>query len=88
MELSWMEAKMAAKYGVKTKFLGPSSPHEQESRVLNRTLRWTAEGVEYEPDQRHAELIVKGMEIENAAPAPTPGVTYTKDEPKPMKTPP
>ena len=45
-------------------------------------LRWIAEGVEYESDQRHAELIVKGMEMENAAPAPSPGVTYTKEEAK------
>ena len=81
-ELRWMQAKMAAKHEVKTKFLGPSSPHKQEIRVLNRTLRWTAEGVEYEADQRHGELIVKGMEMENAAPAPIPGVTYTKEEAK------
>ena len=26
-ELRWLEAKMAAKYEVKIKFLGPSSPH-------------------------------------------------------------
>ena len=73
---------MVAKYEVETKFLGPSSPHEHELRVFNRTLTWTAEGIEYEADQRHAELIVKGMEIENAAPAPTPGATYTKKEAK------
>ena len=29
-----------------------------EIAVLNRTLRWTPQGLEYEPDQRHAELIV------------------------------
>ena len=50
--------------------------------MLNRTFRGTAEGVEYEADQLQAELIVKGMEIENAAPAPSPGVTYTKEEAK------
>ena len=50
--------------------------------MLNRTFRGTAEGVEYEADQLQAELIVKGMEMENAAPAPSPGVTYTKEEAK------
>ena len=56
-ELQWMKAEMAAKYEIKTKFLWPSTPCEQKIRVLNRTLRWTAEGVEHEADQRHAEYI-------------------------------
>ena len=81
-ELKRMEAQMAVKYNVKTKFLGPSSPHEQEVRVFNKTLRWIDEGIEYEAEQRHAELIIKGMEMENAAPAPTPGAAHTKEEAK------
>ena len=71
------QAEMAEKYKIKTKFLGPSSPAEQEIRVLSRTFRWIAEGVEYEADQRHAELIIKGMEIEHTAPAHMPGVART-----------
>ena len=43
-DLKWLETKTAAKYNIKTKFLGPSAPHDKEIRVLNRTLRWTAKG--------------------------------------------
>ena len=32
-------------------------------RVLNRTLRWTDSGITYEPDQRHAEIIVKELNL-------------------------
>ena len=34
---------------------------KQEARILNRIVRWTPQGWEYEADQRHAELIVKAM---------------------------
>ena len=39
--------------------LGPDEGMENEIRVLNRTLRWTDSGITYEPDQRHAEIIIK-----------------------------
>ena len=71
---------MRAKYEIKAEYLGPAAHHKKEIRVLNRTLRWTSGGITYEPDQRHAELIVKEMGMEGAKPAPTPGVPETKDE--------
>ena len=36
---------------------------ENEIRVLNRTLRRTDSGITYEPDQRHAEIIVKEFNL-------------------------
>ena len=81
-ELQWTSAEMTARYEIKTKFIRPSTPCEQEIRVLNRTLRWTDVGVEYEADQKHSELIIKSMEVENATPAPTPGTALTKEEAK------
>ena len=33
----------------------------KESRILNRIVRWTPSGWEYETDQRHAELIIQLM---------------------------
>ena len=32
-------------------------------RVLNRTVRWTDSGITYEPDQRHAEIIIKELHL-------------------------
>ena len=48
---------------------------KQEIRVLNRTLRWTDKGIEYEPDQRHAEIVIKQMELTHANSVTTPGNT-------------
>ena len=35
----------------------------QEVRVLNRIFRWTSEGIEYEADPRHVEIIPKQLNI-------------------------
>ena len=79
-DLKWFQEQMSAKYEVKTAFLGPDCGQEKEIRVLNRTLRWTDTGIEYEADQRHAELIVREMAMETAKPVSTPGLTDSKEE--------
>ena len=45
----------------------------REARILNRIVRWTPYGWEYEADQRHAELIVKAMGLEECGSVTTPG---------------
>ena len=44
-----------------------------EARVLNRIVRVTEAGWEYEADQRHADLLIKGMGMEEANSTKTPG---------------
>ena len=41
-------------------------------KVLNKIIRITAEGVEYEADQRHVELVVKQLNLEKANSVVTP----------------
>ncbi len=49
--------------------------HEGAVRVLNRVVSSTKEGIEYEVDQRHAEIIVRDVGLtENSKGASTPGV--------------
>ena len=79
-ELQWLQQRLSDKYEIKTNFLGPEQHHQQEIRVLNRTIRWTQKGVEYEPDQRHAELLVREMGMETSKPVATPGVADTAEE--------
>ena len=65
---------LEAKYEIKKDMLGPKTAQgeisgcacSQEVRVLNRVLRWEATGIDYEPDQRHAEVIVRELGLENA----------------------
>ena len=74
--LQWLEEGLAAAWEVKSEYLGPSSEGcKTEVRVLNRLLRWSAKGVEYEPDQRHADLVIEQAEIANYKPVATPCCT-------------
>ena len=40
-DLKWMEAQMAAKYEIKSQYLGPDPGQAREVRLFNRTSRWT-----------------------------------------------
>ena len=54
---------MENKFEITAHVLGPGEGMENEIRVLNRTLRWTESGITYEPDQRHAEIIIKELNL-------------------------
>ncbi len=77
--LLWLKDGMENKYDVKTSILGPEEGMEREIRVLNRTLRWTDGGLQYEADQRHADIIIQQMGMTNARPVTTPMVAEAKD---------
>ena len=53
-----MEAALKEKYEIKTKWLGPKDHHEQEIRVLNRIITWEKDGIGYEADPRHVEVML------------------------------
>ena len=75
-DLQWFEGVMKAKYDIKVEYLGPKSEGcVEEIRVLNRTIRWTNDGLEYEPDCRHAEMVIRHLGVENCKPVTTPGCT-------------
>ena len=52
--------------------VGDAPDENKEGRVLGRVLRITQDGWEYEPDQRHAEMIVEAMGLQNAKSVSTP----------------
>ena len=59
-DLAW--AHCALKENILLKKVGTLSGDAgdvQEIRVLNRVLRWTAWGIAYEADPRHAELLIQ-----------------------------
>ena len=78
--LAWLERCMEERYEIKSEYLGPEDGLKQEIRVLNRVLRWMDDGLEYEPDQRHAELIIRDLGMDGAKPVSTPATAETKDE--------
>lgn len=55
---------MATAFEVKLKGrLGPEKQDCKELRVLNRILRMTDKGVAWEADPRHAEHVVRALEL-------------------------
>ena len=73
LDLAWLRAQFEKRFEVKVQILGPGPKQEREVRVLNRVIRWTDCGLEFEPDQRHAEMVVRDLGLENANAVATPG---------------
>jgi len=48
--------------------LGPQEGDTKVVRLLNRVIEWKHDGIYMESDPRHAEIIVKQLELENALP--------------------
>ena len=74
-ELDVFEDQLEAKYELKKGGrLGPGASDCKELTVLNRVIRWTDEGIEYEADPRQAEKLLEGLSLDDACKArATPG---------------
>ena len=61
--------------------LGLDKSDLKEIRVLNRTVRIVGDGLLYEADPRHVELLVKSMGLEGCKPVAPPGIKkeFTED---------
>ena len=53
-QIAWLGEAMKKRNELKMEVLGPNAGETEEVRVLNRIIRWTRTGFEYEPDQRYA----------------------------------
>jgi len=79
--------KLKTKYELKEAArLGAGEEDSKEARVLNRIVRWTAEGLEYEADPRQAEKVIQELGLEGCKGVATPAVGHSfeeirKDEP-------
>ena len=77
--VSEVEHMMSSDYTMKVRaVLGAGRDDAKEVRILNRYLLWNSDGgknlMVYEPDPRHAELIVKSLNLESAKGVTTPSV--------------
>ena len=43
--------------------IGPDPKDDKEVSILNRVVRWTTEGIEYEADPRHVEKLLRDMDM-------------------------
>ena len=66
------ERLLNKRFEIKTSKVGRYEDCAKEARVLNRVIRWTDAGWEYEPHQRHAELVVEELGLSEAKSVSTP----------------
>ena len=65
-DLLWFDSEMAKRFKVKTLLMGAKEHHVKQARFLNRIVSWEPEGIIYEPDPRHAEILIRDMGLEKA----------------------
>ena len=70
-DLEWLRQKLEERFQIKTQMIGDQ--YSKEGKVLNRIIRYTKEGWEYEADQRHGEVIVEAMNLKGATGVKSPG---------------
>lgn len=69
----WFKDKLSASFQIKTKVVGKGPGEAKEESVLNRVVRRTEDGWEYEADQRHADILIQAMHMDQAGPVTTAG---------------
>ena len=69
----WFKNELEKRFKIKTKVIGNGEGEMREATVLNRTIRVMENGWEYEADQRHADIIVKELNLRDAKGVKTPG---------------
>jgi len=72
-DLEWLREELEKKFDIKTTLVGHDKDQEKEMKVLNRIIRATAGGWEYEGDQRHGEIIVRETGMRSAKGVTTAG---------------
>jgi hypothetical protein len=84
-QLDWYRGQVTNKFEAKVKGrIGPARNDLKSTRVLNRLVQWTREGIEYEAYQRHAEIIIQELGLqEGSKSVNTPGESSKrKDAPE------
>ena len=72
--LNWLREQLAKKYQIKTQTFGPGRDQMKEVKILNRIVTWDqVNGITYEADPRHVEIILDQLNLQDAKPVTTPG---------------
>jgi histone deacetylase 1/2 len=80
-EPDWYRQELEKTYELKEGArLGPGAKDDKESRMLNRVIRWTPEGIEYEADPRQTEQLVSDVSVSGSKSVGTPGVKPTSEQ--------
>jgi hypothetical protein len=71
-DLLWLKSVFETKFEISTEIIGHEVDDEKELKVLNRFISVVEGGYTYEPDVRHAEILVRELGLEGAKKVSTP----------------
>ena len=85
-DLEWVRSEIFKRFECTSKILGPDQGQELEVSFLNRQVRWTPYGIQYEHDARHIDEALRASGMEASRPVATSRVKEheTEEEPKPL----
>ena len=78
-QVKWLEKEVKKRFCITASCLSLHKDDVREIKILNRMIRIDEEGLSYEADPRHHEIILDDLKLANAKGVVTPG---TKDEAK------
>ena len=81
-QMKWLEKQLKDQYETKSTIIGPEPELAKELQILNRTLRWNENDIEYEADPKHARMIIEECEVASCRPSKTPGVAEKPKAPQ------
>ena len=71
-DLQWFSQVLRRSFEIKSTTIGHDVGDKKQVKVLNRIITVTTTGFEYEPDIRHAELIMKELDVCHSNSVKTP----------------
>ena len=79
--LDWLKEELEKHYELtESARLGPGPNDAKEGKILNRIIRWTDEGLEYEADPRQSEKLIEQLGLSGANSTATPGLKVTAEQ--------
>ena len=80
-DLDWLETEIQEHYELTIKpRMGPGPQDAKEAVILNRIIRWTSSGIEYEADPRQAEKLIAECGMTDTNTVATPGLRLSYDQ--------
>ena len=63
-QIEWLHKQVLRKYEISISGqICPGPKVNKVATIVNRVIEWTAEGIYYEPDARHVDILLKDLSI-------------------------
>ena len=79
--LDWVQSQMEKPFLCKGEGrLGDGPTDLRQARVPNTVVTWESWGIKYEPDPRHAEILIRELEVQDKERVVSPGVKWRAED--------